>query len=93
MTISAPSATTRLRLGSPPREYDESYSTYIPRVREWLRYEISRNMDLEQADKSNFKHFEDLDLANRERLILVAPDGGRWSLTVDNSGNLGTAAA
>ena len=60
MTISAPSASTRLRLGSPPREYNEALEKYIPKVTEWLRYEISRNMDLEQADKSNCMYIEDL---------------------------------
>ena len=92
MTISAPSASTRLRLGSPPREYNEGLEKYIPQVTEWLRYEISRNMDLEQADKSNFKHFEDIDLANRERLILVDTNGIRWSVTVATSGDLETTA-
>ena len=92
MTISAPSKTTRLRLGSPPKEYDDSLTTYVPRMTEWLRYEVSRNMDLEQADKSNFKHFEDVDLANQERLILVDTNGIRWSVTVATSGDLETTA-
>lgn len=27
------------------------------------------------------------------RLIITSPDGGRWALVVDNSGNLSTEAA
>jgi hypothetical protein len=61
-------------------------------MKHWLKYEVSRTVDLEDADKSNFKRFEDVDLANKERLILVAANGNRYSVTVDNSGNLGTTA-
>jgi hypothetical protein len=82
----------RLRLGSPPRKFDQQFSTYVPDMKHWLKYEVSRTVDLEDADKSNFKHFEDVDLANNERLILVAPNGNRYAVTVDNSGNLGTTA-
>ena len=53
--------------------------------------ESERNLSLELADKGNFKKFEDVDLANNERLILVSPNGTRYKVTVDNSGNLGTA--
>jgi len=92
MSISAPSRVMRLRLGSPPRKFDQQFSTYVPDMKHWLKYEVSRTVDLEDADKSNFKHFEDVDLANNERLILVAPNGNRYAVTVDNSGNLGTTA-
>ena len=33
--------------------------------------ESERNLSLELADKGNFKKFEDVDLANNERLIAV----------------------
>mgnify|MGYP003151245585 FL=1 len=91
MSVSAPSRVMRLRLGSPPRKFDQQFSTYVPDMKHWLKYEVSRTVDLEDADKSNFKHFEDVDLANNERLILVAPNGNRYAVTVDNSGNLGTS--
>ena len=91
MSISAPSRVMRLRLGSPPRKFDQQFSSYVPDMKHWLNYEVSRTVDLEDADKSNFKHFEDVDLANKERLILVAPNGNRYAVTVDNSGNLGTS--
>ena len=92
MSVSAPSRVLRLRLGSPPKKFDPQASSYVPDMKHWLKYEVSRTVDLEDADKSNFKHFEDVDLANNERLILVAPNGNRYSVTVDNSGNLGTTA-
>lgn len=53
--------------------------------------ESERNLSLELADRGNFKKFEDVDLANNERLILVSPNGTRYEVTVDNSGNLGTS--
>jgi hypothetical protein len=90
MSISTPSRVMRLRLGSPPKKFDQRFSTYVPDMKHWLKYEVSRTVDLEDADKSNFKRFEDVDLANKERLILVAANGNRYSVTVDNSGNLGT---
>jgi hypothetical protein len=68
-----------LRLSRPNVEYD-------------IVSETNRNFSLEQADRANFKKFEDIDLANNERLILVSPNGTRYSVTVDNSGNLGTTA-
>ena len=92
MSISTPSRVMRLRPGSPPKKFDQRFSTYVPDMKHWLKYEVSRTVDLEDADKSNFKRFEDVDLANNERLILVAPNGNRYAVTVDNSGNLGTTA-
>jgi len=79
MTVAGASAAARLRLAPPADEYDREAET-------------ARNLALEQVDRANFKHFEDIDLANSERLILVSPDGTRYSVTVDNSGNLGTTA-
>jgi hypothetical protein len=90
MTISAPSKVMRLRLGSPPRKYDKQFATYVPDMKIWLQYEVSRTVDLEAADRSNFKHFEDIDLGNKERLVLYSADGSRFSLTVTDAGVLGT---
>lgn len=39
--------------------------------------------DLENADKKNVK----------SPIVLPAPNGSRWKLVVDNSGNLSTVAA
>tara|TARA_R110000737_G_scaffold95256_1_gene129306 strand:+ start:561 stop:707 length:147 start_codon:yes stop_codon:yes gene_type:complete len=47
---------------------------------------------MEEADQSNFKHFQDVDLANGERFILVSANGTRYSVTVTNAGVLGTTA-
>jgi hypothetical protein len=49
------------------------------------------NFILEQEDRKNFKKDTDINI-NDGRLILKAPDGTRYKLTVDNSGNLGTTA-
>ena len=79
MTISKPSGVKRLALPEPRREYD----------RQAL---IFNNIAMEEADRSNFKHFEDVDLANNERLILVSANGTRYSVTVSDAGTLGTTA-
>ena len=79
MSVSGASGATRLRLATPRDEYDREAET-------------DRNVTLEYADRANFKRFEDVDLSNSERLILVSTDGTRYSVTVDNSGNLGTTA-
>jgi len=49
------------------------------------------NFILEQEDRKNFKKDTDINI-NDGRLILKAPNGTRYKLTVDNSGNLGTTA-
>jgi hypothetical protein len=66
-------------LSPPPPGYDRQQETV-------------RNLSLEDADRSNFKHFEDVDLANSERLILVSANGTRYSVTVTDAGVLGTTA-
>jgi len=53
--------------------------------------EDRRNRVLELADSDNRKRGQDLELRD-ERLILRSPDGTRYEVTVDNAGNLGTAA-
>jgi hypothetical protein len=77
MTVSGASGVIRLRLSPPPPEYDRQQETV-------------RNLSLENADRSNFKHFEDIDLANNERLIMVSDNGTRYRVTVTDSGVLGT---
>lgn len=79
MTVSAPIGVRHLRLPEPRPGYDRQAS-------------IFNNIALEEADRSNFKHFEDVDLANNERLILVSPNGTRYSVTVTDAGVLGTTA-
>lgn len=46
---------------------------------------------IEQADGLNHKKNQDVEIG-AARLILRAPNGTRYSLTVDNSGTLGTTA-
>lgn len=54
--------------------------------------ERQRNVVLEQADQQNRKRGQDLELGEGERIVLTAPDGGRWALTVNNDGTLATSA-
>jgi hypothetical protein len=79
MSVTGASGVIRLRLSPPETDYDQEQET-------------DRNLSLENADRSNFKHFEDVDLANNERLILVSANGTRYSVTVTNVGVLGTTA-
>jgi hypothetical protein len=77
VTISAPSGVKHLRLPEPREGYDR-------------QAEIFNNIAQEEADRSNFKHFEDVDLANNERLIIRSADGTRWIVTVSDAGAVGT---
>ena len=77
MTVSAPSGVRYLRLPEPREGYDR-------------QAEIFNNIAQEEADRSNFKHFEDVDLANNERLIIRSADGTRWIITVSDAGAVGT---
>jgi hypothetical protein len=79
MSVTGASGVIRLRLSPPRADYDQEQET-------------DRNLSLESADRSNFKHFEDVDLANNERLILVSANGTRYSVTVTDVGVLGTTA-
>jgi hypothetical protein len=79
MSVTGASGVIRLRLSPPQDGYDRERET-------------DRNISLESADRSNFKHFEDVDLANNERLILVSANGTRYSVTVTDAGVLGTTA-
>jgi len=49
--------------------------------------ESQRNLQLEQADDMNRKKNQDIELRN-DRLILQSPNGTRYKLSVDNTGNL-----
>ena len=55
------------------------------------RQERERDRVLIQADGQNLKRGRDVQLTN-ERLILVAPDGGRWQVKVGNTGTLSTTS-
>ena len=79
MTVTGASAAIRLRLAPPSDAYIRADET-------------NRNLSLEMADRANFQHFEDVDLANNERLILVSSNGTRYSVTVSDAGTLGTTA-
>ena len=49
-----------------------------------------RNL-IERADVQNRKKGQDIEVLGA-RLILTSPNGTRYSVTVDNSGNLSTTA-
>jgi hypothetical protein len=49
------------------------------------------NLLIEQADGLNHKKNQDIEVG-AARLILKSPNGTRYSITVDNSGNLGATA-
>jgi|TARA_Y100001951_G_C11286535_1_gene269107 hypothetical protein len=79
MSTSGASGSSRLRLSPPTKVYDAVG-------------ESNRNLALELADRANLKRFEDVDLANNERLILVSANGTRYSVVVSNAGVLSTTA-
>ena len=54
--------------------------------------QASNNRSLTEADRANFKRFEDIDLANDERLILVSSNGTRYRVVVSDAGVLSTSA-
>lgn len=54
--------------------------------------ESQRNAVLEQSDRLNLKRNQDLELNRGARIILTAPNGSRWILTVSNTGALSTTA-
>jgi hypothetical protein len=64
-----------MRLPVPPARYDASF-------------EAQRNQFIEQADNQNLKRLADLEVVAPQRLILRSPDGTKWQINVDNSGNL-----
>jgi hypothetical protein len=68
----------RLSLPSAPAAYD-------------MRDQAEVRRAIEQAQTTTQATNEDIIIVER-RLILISPDGGQWSVTVDNSGNLETTA-
>jgi hypothetical protein len=51
----------------------------------------SDNFQLEQADRANHKKDQDIEVGTAN-IILKSPNGTRYELSIDNSGNLSTAA-
>lgn len=73
-----------MRLPIPPEEWTRDYQQRV-------------NAEIERADADNRKSGRDIEMSRsdgtrKERVILIAPDGGRWALVVDNSGTLSTTA-
>lgn len=66
-----------MRLPRAPDQYDR-------------RNETQRNLVIELADQQTHKRDEDLEIG-AARLILKSPDGTRYQVKVDNSGNLSAA--
>lgn len=79
MSVTGTSGSSRLRLARPSDDYDRLH-------------QAEANLTLEIADRGNFKRFEDVDLANNERLILVSANGTRYSVVVSDAGALSTTA-
>ncbi len=67
-----------MRLPSPPAMFQTSYQSAL-------------NVQIEQADDLNHKKLQDVEIGEA-RLILRSPNGSRFSVTVDNSGNLSATA-
>lgn len=49
--------------------------------------------ELDRRDSENRKRRQDIEIVGAERLILSSPNGSRFSVVVDNSGNLSAVAA
>jgi hypothetical protein len=56
-----------------------------------LRDQAQMRTLLERADVQNMKRGQDIEVSSA-RLILTSPNGTRYSVTVDNSGNLSATA-
>ena len=52
---------------------------------------VDINGQIERADRENHKRGRDIEVGVG-RLILTSPNGTRYSVTVDNAGNLTTTA-
>lgn len=69
-----------IKLGPAPAQYDQ-------------RAEQELRTEMERRDLMVHKKGRHLDLGGKDFfVVLYAPDGGRWAVSVDNSGNLTTAA-
>lgn len=62
-----------LRRSTAPKEYSQSDE------------ETFRDA-VDEADSQNQKKDEDVEITEVRRLVLIAPDGGLWSLSVSNLG-------
>lgn len=67
-----------MKLPRVPSKYDE-------------RDQTDTRAAIEQADAQNYKRNRDLEIGDN-RIILKAPNGTRYAITVDNAGVLSTAA-
>lgn len=52
-----------------------------------VRLEAANQFTIEQADAQNHKKEQDIEVGSAD-LILTSPNGTRYKVTVDNSGNL-----
>ena len=51
-------------------------------------HETRRDAELKRADLENHKKTADLEVGERRRIILTAPNGLRFAVSVDNAGTL-----
>lgn len=69
-----------MNLPNPPREWTERFQAELQRA-------------IVQADRYNVKQNQRLEIAdNGTELVLISPDGGKWKLSVDNTGTLTTSS-
>ena len=54
-------------------------------------YESEKNNMLEKIDQQNFKRLSDVEIGSA-RLIIESPNGTRYKIVVDNSGNLSASS-
>ena len=64
-----------MKLSRPPAQYDQ-------------QNESETRAEIERADAQSRKRGQDIELGQTERLIMRSPDGTRWSITVDNVGDV-----
>tara|TARA_E500000331_G_scaffold48866_1_gene41944 strand:- start:164 stop:370 length:207 start_codon:yes stop_codon:yes gene_type:complete len=54
-------------------------------------YESEKNNILEKIDQQNFKRLSDVEIGSA-RLIIESPNGTRYKIVVDDSGNLSASS-
>ena len=54
-------------------------------------YESEKNNMLEKIDQQNFKRLSDVEIGSA-RLIIESPNGTRYKIVVDDSGNLSASS-
>lgn len=67
-----------MNLPTPPASYDRTAM-------------VQTNLAIEQADYMNHKKNQDIEVGDG-RVIIKSPNGSRFEILVDNSGNLSTNA-